>query len=374
MIKKLTFVLFSVLGSASALATRADDMPLPAASGVNLIAPHQEGSWSFALQANYFQPNNDFNYAVGKATITQGNILVPAAGIFTQTGQKTYAVNSNNDWGWGADITYHFPGEGRDVTLAFTQLNSSDSDSVNAEDANLTSLTPTGVLSGSKKGTVDDASGKVNTNYDAVDLTFGQLITAGSRITLHPFAGLRYAYIDYKATGTYSTIIDNGGGGGGGDLVGAAPPGGNGKEDTQTLKSTFSGAGPRLGSDASVNLGSGFSLRGTLGVSLLVGSIDVDADYTTDTYSSNVLTNSSDTKHSVDTNTRVVPEADAKLSALYHKDLDNGYALGFEAGYQVTNYFDAIQNNTTSSTVDTSTSYTDFFMQGPFARIQLDVA
>ncbi|MBY0378239.1 MAG: hypothetical protein K2Q33_06740, partial [Gammaproteobacteria bacterium] len=59
---------------------------------------------------------------------------------------------------------------------------------------------------------------------------------------------------------------------------------------------------------------------------------------------------------------------------MYHADFNNGYGLGLEAGWQVTNYFDAIQNNTVSSTVDSSTSYTDFFMQGPYARIQLDVA
>ena len=54
MTKKIT-----VLGSA--LAAHGDDMMLPAASGVNLMAPHQEGSWSFGVQANYFEPNNALN-------------------------------------------------------------------------------------------------------------------------------------------------------------------------------------------------------------------------------------------------------------------------------------------------------------------------
>ena len=41
----------------------------------------------------------------------------------------------------------------------------------------------------------------------------------------------------------------------------------NGKTD-----STFSGIGPRFGSDAGITLGRGFSLRGRLGLSALVGS------------------------------------------------------------------------------------------------------
>ena len=360
MIKKITIALIAILGSASALAGNVDNTPLPTNSGVNLMAPHQEGSWSFGLQANYFQPNNDFNYAVGQQSVTNLNNV--------QTNDvRTYAVDSNNDWGWGADITYHFPGDGRDVTLAFTQLNTSDSNSVDKEDAGLTNLNATGTpaVNGLRGFNYDSASGKVKTNYDAVDLTFGQIITAGNRITLHPFAGLRYAYINYKATADYQVVVTNGG----------SEPTSELEKDSQTLKSTFSGAGPRLGSDAAVNLGSGFSLRGTLGVSLLVGSMDVDSGYTTATYNlpEYTLNNSTETDHTVDTNTRVVPEADAKLAAMYHMDFNNGYGLGFEAGYQVTNYFNAIQNNTVS-TVDTSTEYTDFFMQGPYARVQLDVA
>lgn len=364
MLKKVTLCLMAVLGSATALAGGPANVPLPIASGVDLMAPHQEGSWSFGLQANYFEPNNDFNYAIGQESVTTSGS--PST---TTNHANTYAVNSDNDWGWGADITYHFPGEGRDVTLAFTQLNTSDSNSVDKDDAGLTSLSAAGVAiigkgRGFSNGNFDAASGHVDTNYDSVDLTFGQVITAGSRITLHPFAGVRYAYIDYKATGTYSEFANSGRTGS--QELSAL--------DTQTLESTFSGAGPRLGSDAAVNLGSGFSLRGTLGVSLLVGSMDVDGDYTTANYDTgNVLTSTSSTDHGVDTNTRVVPEADAKLAAMYHADFNNGYGMGFEVGYQVTNYFNAIQNNTIS-TADTSSEYTDFFMQGPYARIQLDVA
>ncbi len=368
MLKKLTFCLMAVLGGASAFAGHMNEA-MPAASGVNLIAPHQDGYWTFGAQANYFQPNNDFNYAYGSFTTTTNG-----SPTINDIQSKTFAVGSDNDWGWGVDVTYHFPGEGRDVTLAFTQLNTSDSNSVEVGDGEFATINP--MLSGRSSGkgnpfgletAFGEAEGKVDTNYDAVDLTFGQLITVGRRVDLHPFAGLRYAYIDYKATGEYSNFplidptINN-------ELVGE-----------QTLKSNFQGVGPRLGSDAMVNLGSGFSLKGTLGVSLLAGNIDAEdssvlTTLTTSRGSALEIISETIADHDVDTSMRVVPEADAKLAAMYHTEFNQGYGVGFEVGYQVTNYFNAIVNNTVDDTVSTSTQYTDFFMQGPYARIQLDVA
>ena len=172
------------------------------------------------------------------------------------------------------------------------------------------------------------------------------------------------AYIDYKATGEYAGI----------DQTQSF----NKVVGEQSIKSNFQGAGPRLGSDAMVNLGNGFSLKGTLGVSLLVGEFDAEDSaafteiYVSGTYMA--VQSISTYDHDVDTSTRVVPEADAKLAAMYHTEFNQGYGVGFEVGYQVTNYFNAIVNNTVDDTVSTSTQYTDFFMQGPYVRIQLDVA
>ena len=359
MIKKITIALIATLGSASALAGNIDNTPLPTNSGLNLIAPHQEGSWSFGLQANYFEPNNDFNYAVVTDSVSNSTNTV------TQNQTKTAAVGTDYNWGWGADITYHFPGDGRDVTLAFTQLNTSSSDSVDVSNNPAAFLMPTGSVSGFNRfvQSYNESSGEVKTNYDSADLTFGQVIAIGSRITLHPFAGARYAYINYKASAAYTDLELNNNNVLAPDAIAS-----------QTLKSKFQGAGPRLGSDAAVNLGAGFSLRTTLGVSLLAGSMDIDNTFDSAFYDgTGALIRSTTNYHDVESNTRVVPEADAKLSAMYDMDFNNGYALGLEVGYQVTNYFDAIQDSVIS-TVDTSTNYTNFFMQGPFARLQLDVA
>ena len=363
MLKKLSVCLIAILGCGAALAAHGDDMALPTASGVNLMAPHQEGSWSFGVEANYFKPNYDFNYA----TSSHQDAASPA--VFDN---KVYSVDPDYEWGWGVDVTYHFPGEGRDVTASFTQLHTSEHDSATTQDQNVDHFFGTGPIYRSESGpfpnlfnTFDAVSGHVDADYDAVDLTFGQLITIGDRITLHPFAGARYADIDYKASADYQGFFS---------LIRSF-----GVEDAagQEFKSEFDGVGPRLGSDASVNLGCGFSLGATLGVSLLVGDMDNSfSAYSAHSNSFNTPPLASQYEyHNFDTHndTRVVPEADAKVNAAYHRDFNNGYGMGFEVGYQVTNYWDVIDNSQ-ESLFDTTSDHSNFSMQGPYARIQLDVA
>lgn len=355
MLKKLTVCLIAVLSSVSALAAHADETALPTASGLNLTVPQQQGSWTFGAEANYFEPNNDFNYAFSEYS------TVDSTGVVTTRDTHTYVANANYSWGWGADVTYHLPGHGRDVTLAFTQLNSSDSDSVVSPDS-ATVIYPT--VNGrdttvSQINPMNAALGQVTTDYDAADLSFGQMIAVGSRVNLHPFAGVRYAYLNYNAIGQYTNtnLSTN-------QLTSSAE---------QTLQSKFQGAGPRLGSDAEMHLGGGFSLRTTLGGSLIIGSMDISDTYNNTAYKDGVVSSDINNYHTVDNNTRVVPEVDAKLSAMYRKNFSSDYDLGLELGWQVTEYIDGIQNNTLDDTLATSSQYTNFFMQGPYARIQLDV-
>ncbi len=368
MIKKIIPALFLVLSSAAALAAQTNNS-MPIASDMNLIAPHQEGSWSFGLQASHLEPDTDYNYFhLASDTPDFFPIL---------DGDSVYTVGSDYNWGWGADISYHFPGNGRDVNLAFTQLNTSHSDSATDPNRAITFASPPIVFSQSGKH-----SAEVDTNYNAADLTFGQLIEIGQRLSLHPFAGLRYASIDYKAESqrddTYNFNIEFGPG------IGVTFT--DNTKDESTWESDFQGLGPRFGSDAEFNLGRGFSLRSTLGLSLLVGDLDVrekgsanelvtlSFEFPPFPPGSIILSDqTTNTNNEIQTNTRVVPEADAKLSAVYKTDVNNNYSLSFEAGYQVTNYFDAVENSV-MSTQDTSTQYSNYFIQGPYARMQLDVA
>jgi hypothetical protein len=142
--------------------------------------------------------------------------------------------------------------------------------------------------------------------------------------------------------------------------------------ENSELKSTFNGVGPRFGSDAEVNLGEGFSVRGRLGLSALIGSRNVDANAVITAYNADGTTVAGYITGDQETvsQTRLVPELDGRLGLNYTVDFDSSMALGFEAGWQAVNYFNAISG---SDTDDVNTS-ANFALQGPYARIQFDVA
>src|SRR3989338_1599801 len=85
-----------------------------APAGVNLIAPDSVGVWSIGLEAMYVQEtNNDFNY--GQLTTTP---VAPS----TYTTRQNQTVGDDWEWGGTVDLTYMFPGQSRDVKLAWTHL------------------------------------------------------------------------------------------------------------------------------------------------------------------------------------------------------------------------------------------------------------
>lgn len=84
--------------------------------------------------------------------------------------------------------------------------------------------------------------------------------------------------------------------------------------------------------------------------------------------------------------TRVIPEIDGRLGLNYMYTFDSNMALSFEAGWQATNYFNVVTdqypvtaglfNSGVASSVGNQhyDSTSNFGLQGPYARIQLDVA
>lgn len=326
---KISLMLLAMgLASASAYAGTIDTTPMPVSNDINVTAPDQSGMWSFGATAVLLQPvSNDFTY------------------LDTSTDNATnyHSVDQSYHWWFGADVTYAFPGNGRDVTLAYEGLHGSDSDSVVSSYLDFTTLQelPLG------------AEGKTDTRYDAGDLTFGQKLDVGQRIRLHPFMGVRYAYIDVKNTAEYTPYDASN------NALGLI---------SGTQEGTFSGIGPRFGSDAQINLGQGFSVRGRLGLSALIGSSDPSLDYITTDYATNTATPYS---FNHDSRTQVVPELDGRLGLNYTYDFNSNMALGVEAGWQAVNYFNAVAQE---STTDGSIDHSNFALQGPYARLQLDVA
>ncbi|MCD6045978.1 MAG: Legionella pneumophila major outer membrane protein precursor, partial [Gammaproteobacteria bacterium] len=69
--------------------------------------------------------------------------------------------------------------------------------------------------------------------------------------------------------------------------------------------------------------------------------------------------------------THVVPEIDGRLGLNYTYDYNSAMAMGFELGWQATNYFNVVADGSTTGPYEDNTN---FGVQGPYARVQLDIA
>lgn len=211
------------------------------------------------------------------------------------------------------------------------------------------------------------ARSNVNFRYDAVDLDVGQFVDIGTRLRTRLFGGLRYARVknnvtnDYLANYTFGRNVFVGDAEG--EAVLAGDRGGRVTfAEQDEFYSKFNGIGPRFGVDTSYHLGYCFGLVAHVSGSLLVGKVSSS----TQTDFARVLTvndrrlagvpeeilfeddervfidahqnNISTTKEN-----RVVPAFDAKLGLDWSYIVpSNGSVISIEAGYQWTQYIDAI--------------------------------
>ncbi len=366
------FLLGLGLTCGSIYAAHGDETPLPVSNDINVTAPEQSGIWSFGVTAVLMQPaNTGYNYADRTNATVQFAGGNPVAEPSNST--KPLVLDESYYWWFGADVSYAFPGNGRDVTLAYEGLHGTSTDSAsNNYNNDVPQLSEYHLLlSAMTVYPITSIQAETDTQYDAGDLLFGQKLDVGQRIHLHPFIGLRYAHIDvnnsFKDTLEPFPITDNGY---------------NGGNESGEIDSTFNGIGPRLGSDANVTLGNGFSVHGRLGLSALIGSQKYNESYT-----QTILTNNAFTPPTVtytknqdsDAETRVIPEIDGRLGLNYSHSTDSNMTLGLEAGWQVTDYFQAIANPSLvngngNSFTPARQGNTDFGLQGPYARLQLDLA
>ena len=359
---QISLVLLSLGLACSSAYAGAMPEPLPVSNDINVTGPDQSGMWSFGGTVVLMQPTNkEFNYADVTSQIDSGN------NAHTEIDHNT--VGESYHWWFGADITYAFPGNGRDVTLAYEGLHGNDTDNT-AVDGPTFPVQPTFMHSSFTQLPYLTASGKTETNYDAGDLVFGQKMDIGHRVRLHPFVGLRYAYINTRDTAYYT---------GGGDVV-VLFGSGTSTEDSK-LENTFNGIGPRFGSDAQIDLSQGFSIRARLGLSALIGSRDVENTAVITNYAADGTVNAvRDGVVNNDSATQVVPEIDGRLGLNYTHNFASNMALGFEAGWQATNYFNVIADqfqsggNFPTGTTEHYQENSNFGLQGPYARIQLDIA
>lgn len=309
-------------------------------SGVVLTAPTTPGIWTVGLEAQLMMPLDQFQYTQAVLAQPDGSTLL-----------HNETEDNEKDWGWEADVAYQFANTGRDIRVAYTDLNMSDDEGYSAT-AGTVLYGPNGR---SNTLVMSDGALVIGTaayHDRAADLTVGQLLNVGNRVNFHPFAGLRYGNISIVGDAKY---YDN-----------------TGPEDKFESDSTFSGAGPRAGMDVAVKLCWGFSIVGTFGSSLLMG--DMNDDYK---ISNNVqaggLTTSQDNKDADIFS--VVPELDESFGLNYRYAFNQTTALDAQFGAQVVNYFNADQHDYLGTAdVNSSLGSENFGYHGLYFRTQFSFA
>lgn len=258
--------------------------------------------------------------------------------FYAQTLSGDSYTNHSNEPGYSPafslGIGYAFKNSGNDVRLNWTHLNSSDDSSTTGFIVNPDFFGPT------------IANSTVKFKYDAVDFDFGQYLSLGTHMQTRWFAGVRFAQINQDQTMFYRST-------------------GGGSTDPIADSSKFSGIGPRLGVDGNYYLGKGFGFVTQLAGSLLVGS----------TESSTSWLGARPTTVDNPSQSRVVPALDGKLGVDYSNAMRNGSHFTIEAGYQISEYFNAIDRNTTAWSSGGGNTFTssNVGFQGPYLSVKYKV-
>jgi hypothetical protein len=268
--------------------------------------------------------------------------------------------------GFTVDATYHFENSKRDVKLAFTHVEMNDGGSTHlsngqsfADGFGLIPSTPP-----ARSVDIDRIRGETNQDYNAIDLVFGQSIQIGSRVEIHPFAGLRFADLNTRSNSTYFNGPDT--------LVPALES----IQATAQIESEYEGLGPRVGIGATLHATANIALVGQLGMSLLIGNDNENITLQENPYQATVfgpLVPLAVQTYSNGNSVYVVPELDARLGVQLEKSFSSDTSMDVEFGYMVTNYFYAIEGDFLDmNNVNAVNNAVDFGFQGPYARLQVN--
>lgn len=341
MIKKTALFTIALLSGSFTLAFAGEpgnQMSVP--TGISLTAPETSGLWTIGLEAQMMDPLDNFQFVQGTSVTSDGTF-----------NNHNESVDNEHDWGWEADIAYQFANTAHDLRFSFTDLNMSDTETYVIPNKTI----PIAIhgINGRNNSLILPVTGQTygaaTYHYRAADLVMGQLLTIGQRVTLHPFAGLRYSKINPVSVGKY---VQN-----------------TGEESKFSSNATFDGIGPRIGTDASVRLGYGFSLVGTLGSSLLIGKMNEQDQIGTQVQPGGA---SSYTTNNAAEITSVIPELDGSFGLDYHFNLSSKTAADLQAGLQVVDYFNAGERSYNDlAYINSTVACDDFAYHGVYIRSQV---
>lgn len=357
--RKLSFIL-ATAGLAASTSLGAYAAVPTGAAPFQVVVPNLKSGLEFTVEGFYLQPtSSNLDYATFSSNNNPGE----------SSAESVSTLDPNYDLGFRVGLGYIFPDSGNDVQLSWTHFDQSSSDS-NTFGPGSISIDPTVISSANIEYLLDSddfatANSALDAKYDAVDLNVGQYLSLGTRLQTRLFAGLRYAELQNNLTNTYNGSTQGLG-------VGFA---GNNFNEVDAYNSKFTGVGPHFGVDMSYHVVNCLGVVGHASAALLVGRVETSTTIST----TSTATVSSTTAASADNQTRVVPAFDAKLGLDYSIPFQNDASrLSIEAGYQVTQYLDAIDRlnvdyggtttpTTVTPTVSRSTSGMGF--NGPYLSL-----
>lgn len=300
------------------------------------------------------------------------------------------SANPSYQFGFKAGIGYIFPNSGNDIQLAWTSYNQSFYDSYfttpgqslsNGSTFNASNNLGSTSYVGENSVFIDDqylnVGSNIETKYNAIDLDAGQYVNVGTRLQMRLFAGLRGAKIEQNIEDHYQNMVN--------DMVNNTAT--NTFVSSWHLKNDFittddatmKGLGPRFGINSSYHVWNCVGITAGIAASLLVSEVEAQ----TSTWQRFTIYDNTSSTHAPispaypiingtylsNKTWRVVPTIDTKLGINYSYILRKRSTLTFEAGYQVSDYIDAIdQLDATGLRTTTSVGF-----DGPYVNLSFAV-
>lgn len=311
MLKKTTLAVIGLAASGFATAGTMGPVCTPG----NVTVPCEARQWDLGAQALYLESIYGANKAYENS-------------IFDD---RLHDVLDDWDWGYRIEGSYHF-NTGNDISMDWTHF------------SNFT-FGPTGLLGVATNGvtpvfTTFDLIHRVK--FDQVNLTGGQHVDVGLVKKMHFYGGLQYVNLQVNTTNAYPVGIP---------ALGIAAEHLSDNSDVKAL-------GPTIGIDYSYDLFmSGLSITANGSGSVLYGTSRYFNKYVGDPLEV-TLTSIYGTKKAI------IPSLEAKLGLNYAYALPQG-VLNIEGGYQVINYFNALQTQQFQAITNPVVSV-DFGLQGPY--------
>lgn len=311
MLKKITLAILGLTATSFAAAGTMGPVCTPG----NVTVPCEAKGWDLGIQALYLRSVYDADKSYQRTPINGFSEI-------------------SNDWDWGFRLegSYHF-NTGNDISLNWTHY-SGDSSQLGLLGAYPLTAQTIRVSQYSLYG---------QNKFDQINLEMGQHVDLGMMYKLRFYGGLQYAYIQSSITNYYSTAFNA----------------------TNTISlfdnSDFRGVGPVAGIDYAYDITSALSLTANGSGSILYGTNRYNSGYVL-APTGLVLASGYASKKAI------VPSLEAKLGLNYALNTAQG-VWNLEGGYQVVNYFNALQTQTFNNLL-AGISNSDYGLYGPYFGVK----